>query len=122
MQLITKCIIFVQVISRKTGKSGEVPASYLVPKVCMCVKIGSMICLQLLYIYQETPLDDGAKMSSIAGHLPSKEEGESLLRHPWYCGKKSRIEAERILHRMRDGVFLIRESDVRHGEYAIAIK
>ena len=37
-------------------------------------------------------------------------------------GKKSRIEAEQALHRMRDGVFLIRESDVRPGEYAVALK
>ena len=37
-------------------------------------------------------------------------------------GKKSRIEAEQALHGMRDGVFLIRESDVRPGEYAIALK
>ena len=39
-----------------------------------------------------------------------------------YLGKKSRIEAEQALQRMRDSVFLIRESDVRSGEYAIALK
>lgn len=39
-----------------------------------------------------------------------------------YVGKKSRIEAEQALLRQRDGVFLIRESDVRPGEYAIALK
>ena len=39
-----------------------------------------------------------------------------------YVGKKSRIEAEQALHRMRDGVFLIRESDQRPGEFAIALK
>ena len=39
-----------------------------------------------------------------------------------YVGKKSRIEAEQALHRLRDGVFLIRESDVRPGEYAVALK
>ena len=42
--------------------------------------------------------------------------------YPWYIGKKSRIEAEQALHRMKDGVFVIRESDVRDGEYAIALK
>ena len=73
---------------------------------------------------QATPLDDGAELSSVAGHQPSKENGESLVGYPWYCGKKSRIEAERILSRirLRDGTFLIRESDVRHGEYVIAVK
>lgn len=34
----------------------------------------------------------------------------------------SRIEAEQCLHRMKDGVFLIRESDARQGEYAIALR
>lgn len=39
-----------------------------------------------------------------------------------YLGKMSRIQAEQALSKMRDGVFLIRESDVRAGEYAIALK
>lgn len=47
---------------------------------------------------------------------------DKLRNYPWYLGKKSRIDAEQALHRMQDGVFLIRESDVRPGEYAIALK
>lgn len=47
---------------------------------------------------------------------------ERLRGYPWYLGKKSRIDAEQALYRMQDGVFLIRESDVRPGEYAIALK
>ena len=47
---------------------------------------------------------------------------DRLRGYPWYLGKKSRIDAEQALHRMKDGVFLIRESDVRPGEYAIALK
>ena len=47
---------------------------------------------------------------------------DRLCGYPWYLGKKSRIDAEQALHRMQDGVFLIRESDVRPGEYAIALK
>ena len=39
-----------------------------------------------------------------------------------FIGKMSRIEAEQCLHRMKDGVFLIRESDARQGEYAIALR
>lgn len=34
----------------------------------------------------------------------------------------SRIEAEQTLHHYYDGVFLIRESDARQGEYAIALR
>lgn len=47
---------------------------------------------------------------------------DKLRGYPWYLGKKSRIDAEQALYRMQDGVFLIRESDVRPGEYAIALK
>ena len=39
-----------------------------------------------------------------------------------FIGKMSRIEAEQCLHRMKDGVFLIRESDARQGEYAVALR
>ena len=35
---------------------------------------------------------------------------------------RTRIDAEVALHRSRDGVFLIRESMDRPGEYAVALK
>ena len=47
---------------------------------------------------------------------------DRLKGYPWYVGKKSRIEVEQALDRRQDGVFLIYESDVHPGEYAIAIK
>ena len=39
-----------------------------------------------------------------------------------YVGQMTRIEAEVALHRMRDGVFFIRESKDRPGEFAVALK
>ena len=39
-----------------------------------------------------------------------------------YVGKMTRIEAEVALHRMRDGVFFVRESKDRPGEYALALR
>ena len=39
-----------------------------------------------------------------------------------YVGQMTRIEAEVALHRMRDGVFFIRVSKDRPGEYAVALK
>ena len=39
-----------------------------------------------------------------------------------YIGRKTRIDAEVALHRLRDGVFLIRESMDRPGEYAVALR
>ena len=47
---------------------------------------------------------------------------DRLKGYAWFLGKRSRIEAEQALQRVHDGVFLIRESDVRPGEYAIALK
>jgi len=50
------------------------------------------------------------------------EEREAMSAYPWYIGKMSRIEAEQALHRMKDGVFGIRESERRDGGFAIALK
>lgn len=41
---------------------------------------------------------------------------------PWYIGKKSSLEAERDLYKLKDGTFLVYESIAQPGEYAIAIK
>ena len=46
----------------------------------------------------------------------------SLLPSLRYIGMRTRIDAEVALHRSRDGVFLIRESMDRPGEYAVALK
>ena len=48
--------------------------------------------------------------------------GSSTSNFPWYLGKKSRSDAEAALRRLKDGVFLVRESYDRPGEYAIALK
>ena len=39
-----------------------------------------------------------------------------------YIGRKTRIDAEVALHMLKDGVFLIRESMDRPGEYAVALR
>lgn len=85
-----------EAISLRTGNKGEVPASYLVKKSD-----------------EEVATANGGRQGGLE---------ERLKGYPWYLGKKSRIDAEQALHRMKDGVFLIRESDVRPGEYAIALK
>ena len=46
---------------------------------------------------------------------------EEVDPYPWYFGRKSRIDAEQALYRMQDGAFLVRQSDVHPGEYAIAL-
>ena len=91
-----------QAISLKTGNRGEVPSSYLVRK-------GE----ELLATKDDFATANGGRQGGL---------GERLKGYPWFLGKKSRIDAEQALHRMKDGVFLIRESDVRPGEYAIALK
>ena len=57
-----------------------------------------------------------------ASAMSLSRESETMSNYPWYIGRKSRIEAEQVLHKMKDGVFAIRESDVRDREYAIALK
>lgn len=63
--------------------------------------------------------------------IPRRESGEdfhhklslsSLTEQPWYIGKMSRHEAEQILDTCENGVFLMRESDMRPGEYALAVR
>ena len=46
----------------------------------------------------------------------------SISDQPWYVGKMSRHEAEQTLDKCEDGVYLMRESDQRPGEYALAIR
>ena len=51
-----------------------------------------------------------------------KSFASSITEQPWYVGKMSRHEAEQILDKCEDGVYLMRESDQRPGEYALAIR
>ena len=85
----------------KTGNRGEVPTSYLVRKG------------EELPVTNEFATANGGRYGGLE---------ERLKGYPWYVGKKSRIDAEQALYGMKDGVFLIRESDNRPGEYAIALK
>jgi len=39
-----------------------------------------------------------------------------------FVGCLSRIDAENMLKDLQDGVFLIRESDQRRGEYAVGLR
>ena len=39
-----------------------------------------------------------------------------------FVGRLSRIDAENMLKDLQDGVFLIRESDQRKGEYAVGLR
>ena len=45
-----------------------------------------------------------------------------LESYPWYAGMKSRLEANRDLHKSKDGTFLVRNSNTHPGKYAISIK
>ena len=80
--------------------------AYLVPSL-VCIYFGLCHNISLLVL---SPLSLSLSLSS---HL------FSLSR---YLGMKSRIEAEYCLQKMWDGVFLIRESKDRPGEYAVALK
>ena len=63
----------------------------------------------------------------VEGKYDSVKEGQydtirELESYPWYGGMKSHVEAGRDLCKSKDGTFLVRESNTRPGEYAIAIK
>ncbi|XP_019858709.1 PREDICTED: uncharacterized protein LOC109586932 [Amphimedon queenslandica] len=47
---------------------------------------------------------------------------QKLSEYSWYIGMRTRIDTDVALHKSRNGVFLIRESMDRPGEYAIALK
>ena len=130
-------ICFFQAISLRTGNRGEVPASFLARKASPVCVLGVPYLMLLVFSFFlsfslvlcrcrwmiETPWRRG--FVSTRGEFKVGEDpaaGHCLLSVHRYVGKKSRIEAEQALHYMRDGVFLIRESDVRPGEYAIALK
>ncbi len=77
--------------------------------------------MKALYVFSQGASEhDNLELGASATSM--SRESEAMSNYPWYIGKKSRIEAEQALHKMKDGVFVIRESDVRDGEYAIALK
>jgi hypothetical protein len=86
-----------EVISLKTGNKGKVPPSYLKKK-------------EAGISFSPSPMS------------PRSPEGENLRNQQYFVGCMSRLEAEQILHGLADGVFLIRESDQRPGQYAVALR
>ena len=74
--------------------------------------------------FQPPNRDQDSYNESMDDPLVSFRKGvaDSLTEQPWYLGKMSRHEAEQILDKCENGVFLMRESDQRPGEYALAIR
>ncbi|XP_049575321.1 GRB2-related adapter protein-like isoform X2 [Syngnathus scovelli] len=53
------------------------------------------------------------------GYVP--ENYISLLPHPWFAGRVSRLEAERRLHWRDSGMFVVRESESAPGEFSLSV-
>nr|XP_046227816.1 GRB2-related adapter protein-like [Scatophagus argus] len=60
-----------------------------------------------------------AEIRGKRGYVP--ESYISLLPHPWFAGRVSRLEAEKRLHWQDAGVFLVRESESAPGEFSVSV-
>ncbi|KAM9857123.1 GRB2-related adapter protein-like [Aulostomus maculatus] len=60
-----------------------------------------------------------AEIQGKRGYVP--ENYISLLPHPWFAGRVSRLEAEQRLHRQDTGVFMVRESESAPGEFSVSV-
>nr|XP_061792210.1 GRB2-related adapter protein-like isoform X5 [Nerophis lumbriciformis] len=60
-----------------------------------------------------------AEIEGKKGFVP--ENYISLLPHPWFAGRVSRLEAERRLHWRDSGVFVVRESESAPGEFSLSV-
>ncbi|XP_077380561.1 GRB2-related adapter protein-like [Festucalex cinctus] len=60
-----------------------------------------------------------AEIEGKRGYVP--ENYISLLPHPWFAGRVSRLEAERRLHWRETGVFVVRESESAPGEFSVSV-
>nr|XP_057922080.1 GRB2-related adapter protein-like isoform X1 [Doryrhamphus excisus] len=60
-----------------------------------------------------------AEVEGKRGYVP--ENYISLLPHPWFAGRVSRLEAERRLHWQDSGVFVVRESESAPGEFSVSV-
>ena len=92
-------------IHLKSGQRGKVSPHFLIRKA----QLGPTPSLPM----PVTP-------SSPDPSSPNTRRRDNMSEYSWYIGRKTRIDAEVALHRLRDGVFLIRESMDRPGEYAVA--
>ncbi|XP_040892518.1 GRB2-related adapter protein-like isoform X2 [Toxotes jaculatrix] len=60
-----------------------------------------------------------AEIQGKRGYVP--ENYISLLPHPWFAGRVSRLEAEQRLRWQDAGVFLVRESESAPGEFSVSV-
>uniref|UniRef100_A0A673A5J7 GRB2 related adaptor protein b n=1 Tax=Sphaeramia orbicularis TaxID=375764 RepID=A0A673A5J7_9TELE len=60
-----------------------------------------------------------AEIQGKRGFVP--ENYISLLPHPWFSGRVSRLEAEQYLRWQDTGVFLVRESESAPGEFSLSV-
>nr|XP_020469962.1 GRB2-related adapter protein-like [Monopterus albus] len=60
-----------------------------------------------------------AEIQGKRGYVPKNYI--SLLPHPWFAGRVSRLEAERWLRWQDTGVFLVRESESAPGEFSLSV-
>ncbi|XP_040002512.1 GRB2-related adapter protein-like [Xiphias gladius] len=60
-----------------------------------------------------------AEIQGKRGYVPKNYI--SLLPHPWFAGRVSRLEAEQRLRWQDTGVFLVRESESAPGEFSVSV-
>ncbi|XP_049900861.1 GRB2-related adapter protein-like isoform X2 [Epinephelus moara] len=60
-----------------------------------------------------------AEIQGKRGYVP--ENYISLLPYPWFAGRVSRLEAEKLLRWQDTGVFLVRESESAPGEFSVSV-
>ncbi|KAM7419580.1 hypothetical protein PAMA_016606 [Pampus argenteus] len=60
-----------------------------------------------------------AEIQGKRGYVP--ENYISLLPHPWFVGRVTRLEAEQRLRWQDTGVFLVRESESAPGEFSVSV-
>uniref|UniRef100_A0A3P8YKR1 GRB2 related adaptor protein b n=2 Tax=Esox lucius TaxID=8010 RepID=A0A3P8YKR1_ESOLU len=60
-----------------------------------------------------------AELHGRKGYVP--ENYISVLPHPWFAGRVSRLQAEQQLHWQGIGVFLLRESESSPGEFSVSV-
>ncbi|XP_068445248.1 GRB2-related adapter protein-like isoform X2 [Clinocottus analis] len=82
------------------------------------------ICFQKGDIIKVTEMEEDscwvtAEIQGKRGYVP--ENYISLLPYPWFAGRVSRLEAEKLLHRQDTGVFLVRESESAPGEFSVSV-
>lgn len=67
------------------------------------------------------PLETGTTTVSIATTGEPKSRSVKLNSMPWFHGKISREEAEKLLTPRSDGLFLVRESTNFPGDYTLCV-